>query len=96
MAAAHGGRSDLLRIRCSTPLFRLGIGRAIQAKVSFLRAAPGVIAMLIDDTAGTDADPDRDGVLVVFNATPAAATVTGTGERLGAARRAGRRRATTS
>ena len=33
--------------------------------------------MLIDDTAGTDVDPDRDGVLVVFNATPAAAVTVG-------------------
>jgi hypothetical protein len=38
-----------------------------------------VIAMLIDDTVGADADPDRDAILVVFNATPGASTVAGTG-----------------
>ena len=47
--------------------------------MSFLDAEPGVVAMLIDDTAGADADPDRDGVLVVINATPQATTVAGTG-----------------
>jgi hypothetical protein len=63
----------------SSPLFRLGSLDAIQDKVSFLDAEPGVVAMLIDDTAGVDADPARDGMLVVFNATPDAATVAGTG-----------------
>jgi len=79
MAAATQAAQDLLRIRMSTPLFRLGSKGLIQAKVSFLDAAPGVIAMLIDDTAGTDADPALDGVLVVFNATPTATTVSGAG-----------------
>jgi pullulanase-type alpha-1,6-glucosidase len=79
MDAAHARALELLRIRSSSPLFRLGSAAAIQAKVSFLDAEPGVIAMLVDDTAGTDADPDRDGVLVVLNATPAATTVSGTG-----------------
>ncbi|HXH76946.1 pullulanase-type alpha-1,6-glucosidase [Nocardioides sp.] len=79
MDAAHERAQDLLRIRMSSPLFRLGSYDAIQAKVSFLDATPGVIAMLIDDTAGADADADRDGVLVVFNATPGEQTVSGTG-----------------
>ncbi|WP_109508050.1 pullulanase-type alpha-1,6-glucosidase [Nocardioides speluncae] len=80
MDAAHAGAQDLLRIRQSMPLFRLGSLAAIQAKVSFLDAGPGVIAMLIDDTAGPDADADRDGVLVVFNASPDATTVSGAGD----------------
>ncbi|MEO5852998.1 MAG: pullulanase-type alpha-1,6-glucosidase [Nocardioides sp.] len=79
MTASTGAAADLLRLRESTPLFRLGSLGAIQAKVSFLEADPGVVAMLIDDTAGTEADPGRDGVLVVFNATPADASVIGTG-----------------
>jgi pullulanase/glycogen debranching enzyme len=79
MAAATRGAQDLLRIRMSTPLFRLGSADVIQDKVSFLDAEPGVIAMLIDDTSGADADPARNGVLVVFNATPAATTVDATG-----------------
>ena len=92
MDAAHAAALDLLRLRTSSPLFRLGSAAAIQDKVSFLDAEPGVIAMLVDDTVGTDADPDRDGVLVVFNATPAATTVAGHGRRLDPARRAGLRR----
>ena len=47
--------------------------------MSFLDAEPGVIAMLVDDTAGTDADPARDGILVVVNASPDVQTVGGTG-----------------
>ncbi len=79
MDAAHARAQDLLRIRMSSRLFRLGSLDAIQAKVSFLDAEPGVIAMLIDDTVGVDADADRDGILVVFNATPGATTVAGAG-----------------
>jgi len=79
MAASSAAAADLLRLRESTPLFRLGSLAAIQAKVSFLEADPGVVAMMIDDTAGQDADPDRDGVLVVFNATPDQVSVTGAG-----------------
>lgn len=79
MDAAHAAAIDLLRVRTSSPLFRLGSAAAIQDKVSFLDADPGVIAMLVDDTVGADADPDRDGLLVVFNATPSATTVAGAG-----------------
>jgi len=79
MDAAHARAQDLLRIRMSSRLFRLGSLEAIQAKVSFLDAEPGVIAMLVDDTAGTDADPARDAILVVINAGAQAQTVTGTG-----------------
>ena len=68
---------DLLRLRFSTPLFRLGSAAAINAKLTFpasgtSSAVPGVIAMRIDDTAGAGADPALDGVLVVFNASPSA------------------------
>jgi len=79
MDAAHARAQDLLRIRMSSQLFRLGSLEQVQAKVSFLDAEPGVIAMLLDDTAGTDVDAGRDGLLVVFNASPGAVTVGGTG-----------------
>ena len=79
MAAASDRALDLLRIRSSSRLFRLGSLDLIQQKVSFLEADPGVVAMLVDDTAGTGVDPARDGVLVVFNATPGETTVAGTG-----------------
>ncbi len=79
MDAAHAAATDLLRIRMSTPLFRLGGLDAIQRKVSFPAADPGVVALRIDDTAGADADPRLDGVLAVFNATPDATTVADVG-----------------
>ncbi len=64
---------DLLRLRYSSPLFRLGDADAISEKVSFpvsgsSESQADVIVMFIDDTAGSDADPDRDGLVVVFNA----------------------------
>ncbi|MGW5239448.1 pullulanase-type alpha-1,6-glucosidase [Monashia sp. NPDC004114] len=66
---------DLLRLRFSTPLFRLGTAAAINAKVSFpvsgtAEAKRGVIVMRIDDTVGSDADPALRGLVVVFNASP--------------------------
>src|SRR5699024_2626116 len=66
---------DLLRLRFSTDLFRLGTAEAIEDKVSFPQAGPdatpGLIVMAIDDLAGAqDVDPDLDGVLAVFNASP--------------------------
>jgi hypothetical protein len=68
---------ELLRIRFSSPLFRLGTAQLIQERVSFPRGGPaqtpGVIVMAIDDRSGRDLDPRAEGVVVVFNATPAAA-----------------------
>ena len=66
---------DLLELRFSTPLFRLGSAEAIRAKVSFpvsgtSDAHPGVIVMRIDDTVGTDVDPALRGLVVVLNASP--------------------------
>ncbi len=68
---------DLLRLRFSTKLFRLGDADAINAKVSFpvsgtAEAKQGVIVMRIDDALGADADPALRGAIVVFNATPSA------------------------
>ncbi len=70
---AHAQALDLLRLRASTRLFRLGRTEQILAKLSFPVAnswhqQPGVIVMAIDDR--TDPiDPRWSGVLVVFNAT---------------------------
>jgi pullulanase-type alpha-1,6-glucosidase len=66
---------DLLRLRFSTPLFRLGTADAINAKVGFpvsgtSDAKRGVIVMRIDDTKGSDVDPALRGLVVVFNASP--------------------------
>jgi hypothetical protein len=79
MAAATAAAQDLLKLRFSSPLFRLGDAKAIQDKVSFpnLGTTPGVIVMQIDDTKGKDVDRRLRKILVVFNATPSKATVTG-------------------
>ncbi|MEO7447284.1 MAG: alpha-1,6-glucosidase domain-containing protein, partial [Humibacillus sp.] len=66
---------DLLKLRFSSPLFRLGSAAAINAKVSFpvsgtADAHAGVVVMRIDDTVGTDIDPALRGLVVVFNASP--------------------------
>ncbi|GAA1851414.1 pullulanase-type alpha-1,6-glucosidase [Myceligenerans crystallogenes] len=79
IATASGRATELLELRGSTSLLRLGSAGLIQEKVTFPGTAagaghedlPGVIAMSVDDLAGsTDADPALDGVLVVFNASP--------------------------
>jgi len=79
IADATAAAQDLLRLRFSTELFRLGSAALIEQKVTFPGsgpdAQPGVIAMQIDDTVGRDVDRRLDGVLVVFNATPDEVTV---------------------
>ena len=78
VASASDQAQDLLRLRTSSRLFRLGTAAAIEQKVTFpgsgSDAVPGVITMSIDDTVGADADPALDGALVVFNAGTKAVT----------------------
>ncbi|MGS0686562.1 pullulanase-type alpha-1,6-glucosidase [Nakamurella sp. GG22] len=75
MAAAAAAARELLALRFSTPLFRLGSAELIGQKVSFPTGGPaqtpGVILMVIDDTLGPDVDPALDRVVVIFNASPA-------------------------
>ncbi|MCS4536251.1 pullulanase-type alpha-1,6-glucosidase [Corynebacterium sp. HS2168-gen11] len=61
---------ELVKLRSSTPLTRLGELEKIQQKVSFPGAADGVIAMHIDDRNGDDVDPDLEGALIIINASP--------------------------
>jgi pullulanase-type alpha-1,6-glucosidase len=79
IAAAHAGALDLLQLRFSSPLFRLGAAELIQQRVGFPTGGPGqmpgVIVMTIDDVGGTDLDPDRERLVVVWNATPGSQTV---------------------
>ncbi|NLF05253.1 MAG: pullulanase-type alpha-1,6-glucosidase, partial [Actinomycetales bacterium] len=76
---ATANAQDLLRLRFSTDLFRLGSAELIEEKVTFPGsgpdAQPGVVVMHVDDTVGRDVDRKVDGVLVVFNASPEAVTV---------------------
>jgi len=70
--SASAVAQDLLRLRFSSPLFRLGSADAINAKVTFpvsgsADAHPGVIVMRVDDTVGADIDPALKGLIVVFN-----------------------------
>ncbi len=64
---------EILRIRRSSPLFRLQTAEDIQQRVYFLNTGPdqipGVIVMLISDTVGEDLDTAYDAIVVVFNAT---------------------------
>ncbi|MGH3756871.1 pullulanase-type alpha-1,6-glucosidase [Actinophytocola sp.] len=76
--AAHRQALDLLRIRFSSPLFRLGSAEAVQRRMSFPTGGPdqtpGVVVMHLDDRAGPDLDPRWEGVVVVFNASDEAIT----------------------
>ncbi|MBF0689463.1 MAG: pullulanase-type alpha-1,6-glucosidase [Cellulomonas sp.] len=81
IAAAGTAATELLELRSSTRLFRLGDADLIQQKVTFpgagADATPGVVVMHVEDRAGwdwsrwtwrTDVDRRLDGLLVVVNA----------------------------
>jgi len=75
IAAARAGALDLLRLRFSSPLFRLGSAALINRRVSFPVGGPdqaaGVILMVLSDVVpGADLDPDRTRIVVIFNASP--------------------------
>jgi pullulanase/glycogen debranching enzyme len=83
MAAATASAQELLALRFSSPLLRLGDAKLIQQKVSFgpggPEQVPGLIVMQIDDTVGKDVDRKLRKILVVFNATPRPQPVPGAG-----------------
>lgn len=74
IAAASTGAQELLQLRYSTDLLRLGSADLIHEKVTFpgsgAEATAGLLLMHVDDTIGADVDPALDGVLVAFNASP--------------------------
>jgi pullulanase/glycogen debranching enzyme len=74
IARARAWALDLLRLRFSTPLLRLGDAALVREKVAFPgsgpEATPGVVVMHVDDRRGADADPALDGLLAVVNARP--------------------------
>lgn len=87
--AASAAADDLLRLRFSTPLFRLGSADLIEQKVTFPGsgpdADPGVVVMHVADEGGwnrdtrrwdKDVDKKLDGLLVVVNASDEATTQT--------------------
>ncbi|MFT3875787.1 MAG: pullulanase-type alpha-1,6-glucosidase [Propioniciclava sp.] len=75
MKRAHRMALDLLRIRSSTRLFRLGDAEQIRRKLSFPVSGswaqqPGVIVMVIDDALGEPVDDRFGAVAVAVNANP--------------------------
>jgi pullulanase-type alpha-1,6-glucosidase len=80
LQAANAAFRELLRIRRSSKLFRLETGEQVKTKVKFVNTGPdqipGVIVMQLDDTVGPDVDPAHQMVVVVFNTTKSAVTVT--------------------
>lgn len=65
---------EMLRIRRSSPLFRLRTAEDILRRVTFRNtgpdAIPGVIVMDLTDAAESKLDPNYDRLVVVFNARP--------------------------
>jgi pullulanase len=78
-AAAHF--QTMLRVRRSSPLFRLRTGDQILRTLAFLNNGPeqipGLIAMALTDI--DNLDPNLDALLVLFNAAPAAVAYAGPG-----------------
>ena len=72
--AASANFRELLRIRKSTPLFRLRTEAEVMTRVDFHNVGPsqipGLLVMTITDgtCAGADLDPQHDGVVVLVNA----------------------------
>jgi pullulanase/glycogen debranching enzyme len=68
-AVAHA--EEVLRIRRSSPLFRLGDAAAVARHLSFANTGPaqvaGLIVMMLRDPDGA-ADPARSALVVLFNA----------------------------
>ena len=78
---ASAQAADLLTLRFSSKLFRLGSADLIKQKVSFpvqgtAAMQAGVLVEKIDDTVGADVDPALKGLVVVFNTTPQSVTQT--------------------
>jgi pullulanase-type alpha-1,6-glucosidase len=72
MVAAYDHFRELLRIRKSSPLFRLRTAEEVNAHVRFLNngpdQVPGLIVMRLSDTQGPDVDPGNEQIVVLFNA----------------------------
>ena len=73
IAAASAHFQDVLRVRTSSPLFRLRTEAEVLRRVDFLNSGPaqvpGLIVMTISDGTCTsgDLDPVRDGLVVIVN-----------------------------
>jgi pullulanase-type alpha-1,6-glucosidase len=81
MQLAHQLFMEQLRIRYSTPLFRLRTAEDVHSRVRFHNVGPdqvaGLIVMSVSDgvCAGRSLDPSHDGILVLFNASREALSI---------------------
>jgi pullulanase/glycogen debranching enzyme len=71
---------DLLKVRMSSPLFRLATAADVEQRVDFIggtEALPGVIALRIHDEVcgASDLDPKYSEVVVLFNLQPKAVSL---------------------
>jgi pullulanase-type alpha-1,6-glucosidase len=70
---------ELLEIRASSRLFRLGSGAEVSDRLTFANNGPnqipGLIVMRISDTDGADLDPNARSIVVVFNASDTEQTI---------------------
>ena len=76
-AAAH--MREMLRVRASSPLFRLRNQADINSRVFFTNTAPthdALIVMMLRDDAAPDLDPNWEHIVVLFNAHSATQTYT--------------------
>lgn len=80
MRATYDHFREMLRIRRSTPLFRLRTAAEVEQMVSFFNHGPdqipGLIVMSISDNGPTRLDPNIGQVVVLFNARPDPVTIT--------------------
>ena len=82
IVTAKGQLETFLRIRFSSPLFRLATAEAVQTRLSFHNTGseqvPGVIVMRLADVGEgiEDIDPEHEQIVVVFNATNERQTLT--------------------
>jgi hypothetical protein len=71
---------ELLRIRYSSRLFRLGTAEDVQARLAFLNTGPdqlpGLIVMTLSDEVGANLDPAFKSIVVLINANDQAQTFT--------------------
>mgnify|MGYP005840140877 FL=1 len=80
MQATYEHFREMLRIRRSTPLFRLRTAAEVERMVSFFNNGPdqipGLIVMSISDNGPSRLDPNIGQVVVLFNARPETVTLT--------------------
>lgn len=81
MEAALARFEELLRVRKSSPLFRLRTAADVQKRLTYYNfgpdQTPGVVFMTVSDgaCAGDDLDPAYDGLVVILNGRPSAVTM---------------------